>query len=113
MATDDPKQIDTTGEPAMTDEQRWGEPITPERQAELQGMLDAWNAPGADHDQRQSPFDGVHLTGAEVSWLAEQSGRTDYGRVPNLHLEGALLSEAHLAPTSAMPTWSAPTLGRT
>jgi hypothetical protein len=27
----------------------YGQPISADRQAELQGMLDTWNAPGADH----------------------------------------------------------------
>jgi uncharacterized protein YjbI with pentapeptide repeats len=80
----------------MTDEKRWGEPISPARQAELQEMLDAWHAPSADHGDRRSSFHGVQLTGADVGWLAEQSGRDATGRMPNLHLEGAVLREAHL-----------------
>jgi hypothetical protein len=81
---------------------RWGDPISAERQAELQGYLDRWAAE-TDHGERKGPFDaqqgtalGVRLTGADVSWLAEQSGRDEYGRVPNLHLEGAHLGDEHL-----------------
>src|SRR5579859_1845826 len=76
---------------------RWGDPISDERRRELQDMLDAWNAPEADHGERKGPFDGTSLSGADVSWLAEQSGRHWSGAVPNLHLEGALLSQEHLA----------------
>jgi uncharacterized protein YjbI with pentapeptide repeats len=82
--------------PAMTDEHRWGEPITPERQAELQGLLDTWTAPETDHGDRHGPFAGVALTGADVCWLAQKSGRDTVGQVPHLHLERADLSLAHL-----------------
>jgi uncharacterized protein YjbI with pentapeptide repeats len=75
----------------------YGQPISAERQAELQAILDAWNAPGADHGERRGPFDGTRLGGAEVAWLASQSGRDEIERVPNLHLEGADLREAQLA----------------
>jgi uncharacterized protein YjbI with pentapeptide repeats len=81
---------------------RWGDPISQERQAELRGYLDQWQAE-TDHGERKGPFDKMHdagdgvlLTGADVSWLAEQSGRDEFGWVPNLHLECALLSAAHL-----------------
>ena len=78
-------------QPAETTGERWGDPISAERQAELQGYLDRWEAE-TDHGTRKGPFDGVRLsdlrlTGADVSWLAEQSGRDQYGQVPNLHLE--------------------------
>src|ERR1044071_1285219 len=66
---------------------RWGDPISEERQAELQGYLDRWEAE-TDHGERKGPFDlgasrtgiphGVPLTGADVSWLAE-SGRNAFG----------------------------------
>jgi Pentapeptide repeats (8 copies) len=75
---------------------RWGDPIGEERQAELQGYLDRWAAE-TDHGERKGPFDeGARLTGADVSWLAEHSGRDGIGRVLNLHLEGAYLNETHL-----------------
>jgi uncharacterized protein YjbI with pentapeptide repeats len=84
----------------------YGQPISAERQAELQAILDAWNAPDADHGERRGPFDATgksfeeaprpRLTGADVGWLADQSGRDVLGYVPNLHLEGAALSAAHL-----------------
>ena len=77
----------------------YGQPLAPQREQELQNLLDAWNAPDADHGKRRGPFDGVQLTGAEVSWLAEQV-RDKYGSVPNLHLEGASLSMAHLEEAS-------------
>ncbi|HEX9413119.1 MAG TPA: pentapeptide repeat-containing protein [Ktedonobacterales bacterium] len=95
MSTEEP-----TGTSAHTD--HWGDPISEERQAEMQGILDAWEAPGADHDDKKGPFDknpgkyyGVLLTGADVSWLAERV-RGKNGWVSNLHLEGAHLGEAHL-----------------
>ncbi len=75
---------------------RWGDPISKERQAELQGILDAWEALGADHGERRGPFDrepgqlgGARLTGADVSWLTRRSER-------DLHLEGAFLRYVHL-----------------
>jgi hypothetical protein len=70
--------------PAMTEEHRWGEPITPAQQAELREMLEAWQALGADHGERAGPFEGVRLTGAEVGWLADHSGRDVQGLVPDL-----------------------------
>lgn len=77
---------------------RWGDPISPKRQAELQSILDAWNASDANHGERRGPFHHVQLTGAEVCWLAEQSGRVGafVGPAPNLHLEGADLEGTHL-----------------
>jgi hypothetical protein len=39
---------------------------------------------------------GVQLTGADVSWLAEQTERDERGHLSNLHLEGANLDNAHL-----------------
>lgn len=74
---------------------RYGDPLAPERQAELQAMLDAWNAPEADHDARIGPFAGARLTGADVYWLASQV-RKENGTTPDLRLEGAILSSAHL-----------------
>jgi hypothetical protein len=82
---------------------RWGDPITPERQAELQAILDAWAAE-TDHGDRKGPFDltGVaysasrHLTGAAIGWLAQRSGLRFPDDVPNLHLEGAQLGMSHL-----------------
>jgi uncharacterized protein YjbI with pentapeptide repeats len=38
----------------------------------------------------------VLLTGADLAWLAEQSGRDQNGHVPNLHLERAYLRGKHL-----------------
>jgi hypothetical protein len=90
-----------TTQETKTPSDAYGQPISEERQAELQGYLDRWQAE-ADHGERQGPFDhgpymkGVWLTGADVSWLAEQSGYNNFGQVPILHLEGALLNQAHL-----------------
>jgi hypothetical protein len=66
----------------------WGQPTSEERQRELAAVLAAWDAPGTDRGERKGPFWDVQLTGAEVGWLAERSGRDVLGsRVPNLHLE--------------------------
>jgi uncharacterized protein YjbI with pentapeptide repeats len=73
---------------------KWGDPISEERQNELRGYLDRWENE-QDRGERKGPFDGASLTGADVVWLAEQV-RHDYGWVESLHLEGADLREAHL-----------------
>jgi uncharacterized protein YjbI with pentapeptide repeats len=67
---------------------KWGDPISPERQAELQGFLDRWGAE-TDHAQTAGPFDpsgcsteeqaNLHLTGSDVFWLVEQSQRHKNG----------------------------------
>jgi uncharacterized protein YjbI with pentapeptide repeats len=84
---------------------RWGDPISEERQAELQGYLDRWEAE-KDHGERRGPFsrwglsgeerERLQLTGADVYWLAGRSERNEFDGMSNLHLEGADLSEAHL-----------------
>jgi hypothetical protein len=82
---------------------RWGDPISEERQAELQGYLDRWEAE-TDHGKRKGPFDQemrvnprLQLTGADVFWLAAESGRSPLvGAVQNLHLEGVHLANSHL-----------------
>jgi uncharacterized protein YjbI with pentapeptide repeats len=99
---------------------RWGDPISEERQTELQGYLDRWAAE-TDHGERKGPFESsaftldpqedvwlqisrlrqgkqthLSLTGADVSWLAEQSRRDGIAGAPNLHLERADLHGAHL-----------------
>jgi uncharacterized protein YjbI with pentapeptide repeats len=77
--------------------ERWEDLISKERQAELQGYLDRWAAE-TDHGERKGPFDkgpgahGVRLTGADVSWLAMQSGYNPAGFLDYLHLEGADLN---------------------
>jgi uncharacterized protein YjbI with pentapeptide repeats len=85
--------------------EKWGDPISEERQAELQGYLDRWEVE-IDHGERKGPFDtepgksGVWLTGADVSWLAEQVANLhvegDILDWPPLTLEEATLSDAHL-----------------
>ena len=52
----------------------WGDPISAECQAELQGMLDAWDAPGADHGDKKGPFAGVSLTGTPRAALNRGAG---------------------------------------
>ena len=74
---------------------KWGDRISPDRQAELQGYLDRWKAE-TDHGDRMGPFAQVQLTGADVFWLAKRSRRDKKGRLPRLHLEGADLCGAHL-----------------
>jgi hypothetical protein len=59
-------------------------------------MLDAWNAPEAEHGHRAGPFHAVNLTGADVGWLAEQVRSSNDGFVPDLYLERAALTAAHL-----------------
>ncbi|HEX9067448.1 MAG TPA: pentapeptide repeat-containing protein [Ktedonobacterales bacterium] len=78
----------------------WGQPISAERQAELQGCLDQWAAE-TEHGERQGPFDWifddatVRLTGADVFWLAGRA-RKPLGAMSDLHLERANLVGAHL-----------------
>ncbi len=90
MSTEEPTNTEEPPEP------KWGDPISEERQAELKARLDAWDALGADHGDKKGPFYQVWLSGADASWLVERSGRDEFGRVPNLHLEGAYLLWAHL-----------------
>jgi len=83
---------------------RWGDPISEERQAELQSYLDRWEAK-TDHDEDRGKWRGpfsraadgtrLRLTGADVFWLAEQVIDSNEF-VPNLHLERADISNAHL-----------------
>jgi uncharacterized protein YjbI with pentapeptide repeats len=77
--------------------QRWGDPISEERQAELQGYLDRWDAETDPRDSR-GPFDGVSINGADAYWLARRSmsKRGADTVVTDLHLEGANLSGAHM-----------------
>ena len=100
--SDEPEQGKQEHEQQKLPAMKWGDPISPEREAELQEYLDRWQAE-TDRGDRKGPFDGgpeeygVRLTGMDVYWLAEQSGRNAFGgSVPNLHLEGANLPEAHL-----------------
>jgi hypothetical protein len=98
---------------------RWGDLISPDRQAELQGYLDRWKAE-TDHGERKGPFENesevvtaqvagadvelrrvggdgkCQLTGADVSWIVKQSPVSGVGWILNLHLEGADLFGAHL-----------------
>jgi hypothetical protein len=52
------------GVPPMTDEHRWGEPISEKRQAELDSYLQRWAAEepaagGTGHGKRAGPFAGA------------------------------------------------------
>jgi hypothetical protein len=93
----------------------WGDPITDDRKAELEMKQRAWEI---DHGDRPGPFADVHLTGADVFWLAKKALVDVYGDIPAveqtlrdprhsflldisqglpaLHLEGADLRGAHL-----------------
>lgn len=88
--------------------ERWGEFPTKERQEALEKQLQVWSKAG-EYKGRAGPFVGFILTGADVFWLAViEAGEGDAtaGRkiltssavvdLPNLHLEGANLSGAHL-----------------
>jgi len=95
---------------------RWGDPISEERQVELQGYLTRWAAE-TEHGRRKGPFHGVRLTGADVSSLADRARPPHVAieptshmsanflaaiidetnvELPDLHLEGAKLDGAHL-----------------
>ncbi len=109
MSTEEPTS--TPAPPAP----KWGDPISEERQAELQGFLDAWNAPGADHGERKGPFDRTRLsdeeqrrlplTAAEVFWLAERVRPYELGPLLDLHLEGAYLFGASLEGAYLLGVW--------
>jgi hypothetical protein len=84
----------------------WGDSLTSDRQAERQAARDAWNASIADYGDRRNPFDQegrdaeaqerIHLTGADVFWIAIH-GVGDYdGSAPWLRPERADLRRAHL-----------------
>ena len=64
----------------------WGQAISAERMGELQEQLARWNGT-TDHGARRGPFDGVALTGADLWWLAEHSGRDATSGASTLHLE--------------------------
>jgi RecB family exonuclease len=75
-----PETLDNVETP--TDAYVWGQALSSQREQELQNCLVAWKV---DHGERREPFDGVRLTGADVSWLAKQ-GREEIGILYNLHL---------------------------
>ena len=83
----------STEEQTSTD--AWGQPISHDRQGELQRYLIRW-AGETDHGGREGALDGVRLTGADVHWLASQSGFDEQGERSNLQLQGANLGEAKL-----------------
>jgi uncharacterized protein YjbI with pentapeptide repeats len=78
---------------------KWGDPISEGRQAELRALFEqqkAWVAQ-PEPTRGESVFRGVRLTGAEVYWLAMESAPNAIGDAPHLHLESADLSGAQLA----------------
>jgi uncharacterized protein YjbI with pentapeptide repeats len=100
---------DTTAETPATDAPKigkaWGDDISEDRRRELDKILAVWDTE-TEHYGRLGPFDvrdlrddeqeRFRLSGADVFYLANQSGRDASGAVPNLHLEVANLSGAHL-----------------
>ena len=66
---------------------KWDELISKDRQRELLGMREAWDAPDADHGKRMGPFDGVTLSGRDVLWL---------GRVRQILYAEQLCNDMHL-----------------
>ncbi len=96
---------------------RWGDPISEERKAELEAVLQQWEGTAA-HGEQAVPFAGVRLSGADVFWLAvcalaggmeadaaalvaaEARLRDERRRfsldLSALHLEAAYLRAAHL-----------------
>jgi hypothetical protein len=83
-----------SAQPAQRPPDAHGQPISVERQRILQQRLDAWTTE-ASHELI-GPFDSVALTGADVSWLAEQFRRGANGEMASLPLQGARLQNAHL-----------------
>jgi len=86
--------MSASAQPAQQPPDGYGQPISDERQRLLQQRLDAW-ATDASHDL-SGPFDSTALTGADVSWLVEWSGRATEGGASPLQLQGARLQGAHL-----------------
>ena len=93
--------------PQATSPDAWGQPITAERESELEAILADWDPSALNQLNRKSAFDAFgrsveeqrrfRLTGADVFWLAQRHRPDQLGRVPDLHLEGANLVEAILA----------------
>lgn len=86
----------------------WGDPISEERQVELRALFErqkVWVFQ-PETTREASVFKGVELSGADVCWLAEWSGRSFFEAAPDLHvgeanlragrLQGADLRKAHL-----------------
>jgi len=104
----------------------WGTRPTEQQQAELEKVLREWDKE-SDHGERVGPFEGEHLSGADVFWLMVlvcsgpnrtvveveqvflQSSlqspeshtwvRTLLSALPTLHLERTILTGAHLERT--------------
>jgi uncharacterized protein YjbI with pentapeptide repeats len=90
--------------PSVTAEHRWGETITPERQAELDGYLQRWMNNEDAHDESAGPFAHVQLAGDDIFWLVTHPFATSKSKVINFigahleraYLEGATLRKAQL-----------------
>jgi hypothetical protein len=121
MSGQEPDNDVTSKQPALDDEpvfpdlklgDAWGESITKNRAAELEAMLQRWDAE-EEHGERYGPFHGRPLDGADVFWLAARTwaGASEMEVVATfaekirldelppldaLHLEGAYLGQAHL-----------------
>jgi hypothetical protein len=119
-----PLMSEPQGEPQEAQETRWGDAITPERQEELEALLQPWEQlSAAEQAERGGPFAGIKLTGIDVFYLAVRalagglagdqaawdvaaarlrSAQNDalllriLLDLSALHLEGASLEEAHL-----------------
>jgi Pentapeptide repeats (8 copies) len=112
---------ESTGAPPVSG--RWGDPISEERQQELDALLQQWEQlSAAEQTERKGPFAGVRLTGADVFYLAarvlsgpdgDRAAVEGQLRVAQddaslrrtldlsaVHLEDATLNEAHLAGTN-------------
>ena len=95
----DSRDPDQPGQPDQPARDRWGDPISDDRKKWLQARVDQqreWAAQ-PEASQGSGSFKWVHLTGADVFWLAKQvRANSRPERVPNLHLEGARLSGTYL-----------------
>lgn len=68
-------------------DEKWGDPISEERQAELRALFERqkeWVAQ-SEATRGESVFKGVKLTGADVYWLAEWSARYVLGTDSQTH----------------------------
>ena len=104
--------MSATDEQPRPAENGWGTHPIKKRQIELERMLSKWKGE-SNHDGRRGPFDGEPLNGSDVFWLASlvepttdetENRRSFYmpfaranpSLLSALHLEGAILSGAHL-----------------
>jgi uncharacterized protein YjbI with pentapeptide repeats len=70
---------------------RWGDPVSVERQLELEQWLGQWaSATASERNARNGPFAGVVLTGADVFWLSARVV-ADQGTLASTHAEAEKL----------------------